>query len=418
MSRVVLTDKKVTRLKPAKPGTRYDVRDALVPNLLVRVTDKGSKAFVFRTRYPGKPYPSRRVIGKVGALGIEQARDKARKWHELLAEHTDPAWQAEQDRLAALRSQQHTFLLVAEAYFAHIKVEGFKKARVHEREIRKEFVSQWEARPIHDITQHDLAAVINAIKQRGSPGQAREIYMRAKSLWRWAIGCGAYGLTASPADRLGTKALVGSKKSRSRVLSDDELRALWQAVEQEQPPWQPLYKLLIMSGQRLSDVSNASWPEFNFERKLWTIAAERYKTGAPQVVPLTKGMLALLDELPRFETGEFLFSASWGRSPVANFSKPKLRLNAYMKAALPKMPDWVVHDIRRTVRSHLSALPVEQHVRELVIGHLQVGVKATYDRYAYLEEKRRALELWQARLRDIVKPPPANVTNLRVRKKA
>ena len=418
MSRVVLTDKKVARLKPAKPGTRQDYLDALMPNLLVRVTDTGSKAFVFRTRYPGKPYPSRRVLGKVGAMSVAQARDKAKRWHELLAEHIDPAWKAEQDRLAALRSRSNTFLSVAEAYFTHLQSEGFKKAKVHEREIRKEFVSRWAARPIHDISQHDLAAVINAIKQRGAPGQARELFGRAKSLWRWAIGCGAYGLTASPADRLGTKALVGSKRSRSRVLSDDELRALWQALSEEQYPWQPLYKLLIMTGQRLSDVSNAVWSEFDFEKKLWVIPAERYKTGAPQVVPLTKEMLALLNELPRFESGPYLFSASWGRSSVQNFSKPKRRLDAAMKAVLPKLPDWVVHDIRRTTRSHLSALPVEQHVRELVIGHQQAGVKAIYDRYAYLDEKRRALELWQTRLRDIVEPAPANVTKLRARKKA
>lgn len=419
MSRVVLTDKKIARLKPAKPGSRYDVLDALMPNLLVRVTDTGSRAFVFRTRYPGKPFSSRRVLGKVGALTVAQARDKAKCWHDLLAEHKDPAWQAEQDRLAALRSRDNTFLSVAESYFAHIRAEGFKKAKVHEREIRKEFVSCWAARPIHEITQHDLAAVINAIKQRGSPGQARELFGRAKALWRWAIGCGAYGLTASPADRLGSKALVGSKKSRTRVLSDDELRALWQALGAEPYPWQPLYKLLIMSGQRLSDVSNASWPEFDLKQKLWVIPASRYKLGVPQVVPLTKAMLDLLDELePRFDSGEFLFSASWGRSPVRGFSKPKLRLDAFMREKLPKMPAWVVHDIRRTCRSHLSALPVEQHVRELVIGHRQQGVKAVYDRYAYLDEKRTALELWQARLRDIVELPPANVTKLRARKKA
>ena len=126
--------------------------------------------------------------------------------------------------------------------------------------------------------------------------------------------------------------------------------------------------------QRLSDVANASWPEFDFRQKLWTIPAARYKTGAAQVVPLTKEMLALLDTLPHFDSGEFLFSASWGRTPVANFSKPKLRLDARMRKTLPKLPDWVVHDIRRTVRSQLSALPVEQHVRELVIGHAKPGL--------------------------------------------
>ena len=124
-------------------------------------------------------------------MTVEQARDKARKWHELLDQGIDPAWQAQQDRLALLRSQQHTFLSVAEAYFAHIKLRACKKAEVHEREIRKEFVSCWAARPIHDITQHDLAAVINSIKQRGAPGQARELFGRAKR-------CGAGPSAAAP----------------------------------------------------------------------------------------------------------------------------------------------------------------------------------------------------------------------------
>jgi hypothetical protein len=129
-------------------------------------------------------------------------------------------------------------------------------------------------------------------------------------------------------------------------------------------------------------------------------------------------MLALLEDITRFDSGDFLFSASWGRTPVANFSKPKLRLDARMQKTLPKLPDWVVHDIRRTVRSQLSALPVEQHVRELVIGHAKPGLHKVYDLYQYVDEKRTALELWQAKLRDIVQPAPDNVTKLRARKKA
>jgi integrase len=416
MTRIVLTDRKVQAFKPAKPGGRADYLDALMPNMLLRVTDQGGKTFMFRTKFPGERTYSRRALGKFGALTCDTARLKARHWHELLAKGIDPTLHEKEERLAVLRSQQHTFLAVAEAYFAHLRAEGYKKATVHEREIRKEFVSLWADRSIHDITQDDLAAVINKIKAR-APGQAREMFTRAKTLWRWAIGCGAYGLTASPADRLGTKALVGSKKSRTRVLSDAELRALWQAVEAEAYPWQGLYQMLIMTGQRLSDVADAVWSEFDLDKKLWVIPAERYKTGVAQVVPLTAAMVTLLQGLPRYQKGEHLFSVSWGRSSVQNFNKPKKRLDARMQAALPKLPAWVVHDIRRTVRSQLSALPVEQHVRELVIGHTQVGVKATYDRYDYTTEKRAALELWGARLRDLVQPPPDNVTKLQ-RKKA
>ena len=131
------------------------------------------------------------------------------------------------------------FLLVAEAYFAHIRSEGLVKAKVIERVIRKEMISRWADRLIHDITQQDVAAVINAAKARGSPYQAHTLFEYAKSLWSWAIQTGAYGLESAPTDRLRAKALIGSKKPRQRVLSDDELRSLWQATGEEAYPWQP-----------------------------------------------------------------------------------------------------------------------------------------------------------------------------------
>jgi integrase len=413
MPRIVLTDNKVRALRPAKAGRRYDVLDALMPGLLLRVTDKGSKSFMFRARFPGAPAnrsgrtnPARRLLGAVGAMSVDQARDKARQWHALIARGIDPAWQEEQDRLGALRTQQNTFLTVAEAYFAYIQREGWRKARVIEREIRNEFVARWAARPIADITQHDLAAVIEAAVKRGSPAQAHTLFERARSLWGWAIGCGAYGLEASPTDRLRPKNLIGAKVVRNRALSGDEIQALWQAIEQEDYPWQPLYKWLLLTGCRLTEATDATWAEIDLRANTWTVAPERYKTGAVHVVPLPSDLLALIETLPRFNSGDFLFSVDWGKHPVRGLSKPKQRLDARMEAALGTLPAWRVHDIRRSVRTQLSALPMEQHVRELVIGHAKPGLHKVYDQYAYLDEKRRALELWATRLRAIVNPPP------------
>src|SRR5262249_4497072 len=133
----------------------------------------------------------------------------------------------------------------------------------------------------------------------------------------------------------------------------------------------------------------------------------RYKTGATFVLPLSADHRALIESLPRFNSGPFLFSADWGVHPVRGLSKPKYRLDAHMHAALGALEDWRVHDIRRSVRSQLSALPVEQHVRELTIGHAQPGLHKVYDQYACLDEKRAALELWAARLRSIVNEPPS-----------
>jgi integrase len=91
--------------------------------------------------------------------------------------------------------------------------------------------------------------------------------------------------------------------------------------------------------------------------------------------------------------------------------KFKQRLDRRLGAVIPT--DWTLHDLRRTMRTHLSALPISGTVAELMIGHKQRGIRAVYDRFAYLDEQRSAFELWAARLRDIVEPPPENVVPLR-----
>ena len=120
------------------------------------------------------------------------------------------------------------------------------------------------------------------------------------------------------------------------------------------------------------------------------------------------------NELPRFQRGEYLFSTTFGKSPVNGFSKAKVALDKAMAAGLgvAKVDPFVIHDIRRSMRTGLSALPVPDLVRELVIGHAKPGLHKVYDQHRYTDEKRHALELWAKRLRDIIEPAPANVVEL------
>jgi hypothetical protein len=124
-------------------------------------------------------------------------------------------------------------------------------------------------------------------------------------------------------------------------------------------------------------------------------------------------VVAILAALPRFKRGDHLFSTMFGELPVNGFSRAKERLDAAIAAELGGEIDaFVIHDIRRTMRTGLSALPIPDNVRELVIAHAQRGMHKVYDQHAYAAEKRRALELWTARLRSIVEPPPSNVVPL------
>jgi len=141
-------------------------------------------------------------------------------------------------------------------------------------------------------------------------------------------------------------------------------------------------------------------------KQLWTIPATRMKSDAAHEVPLAPGAAALLESLPRW-AGDFVFTTTGGKKPVNGFSKAKARIDK-----LSGVSDWVLHDLCRTMRTHLSALPVQDLVRELVIAHAKPGLHKVYDQFTYRDEKRYWLELWEKRPLSIVEPPPADVRNL------
>ena len=161
-----------------------------------------------------------------------------------------------------------------------------------------------------------------------------------------------------------------------------------------------------MTALRRNEAADARWSEIDLDAKLWVIPAERMKGGAAHAVPLVPDIIALLESLPRFSGGAFLFSTTGGKRPVSGFSKAKARLDAFMRADLEAqgMPfeDFVIHDIRRTCRTRFSALPIEDVVRELLVAHARPGLHKIYDLHVYEAEKADALKLWHAKLKAIV----------------
>src|SRR5262249_15396078 len=116
MAKRTLNDRIIKAIKPARPGKRAEVFDALVPGLSVRVTEKGAKTFMLVTRYPGSSNPARRALGAYGEITLEQARNKARSWLELVSRGVDPHIEVERQRLAEQRKQAGTFANLAEAF--------------------------------------------------------------------------------------------------------------------------------------------------------------------------------------------------------------------------------------------------------------------------------------------------------------
>jgi hypothetical protein len=454
-----LTDRKLRALaqKPAQAGKTYDVPDGVVPGLVARVMPSGRRSFALVARFPGFKNPTRRALGSYGELTLEAAREKAQTWRALIGRGIDPAVAEERERAANVQRQLNTFGAVAEDWFKD-KLAKERRGREVERDVRGAFMSGWAAKPITDIADLDVLTVINA-KKKTAPAHARNLLGYAKRLFSWAVEQRVYGIAVSPCQNLEPKKIIGKKRRRSRVLADEELFALWRAAKRMPYPVGPVYRLLTLTALRLNESADASWSEFNpavvralRQRKqdapvdwtrlkpddlTWTIPAERMKEKndedeRPHLVPLTAEILKILETVPIFKKGDYLFSTTFGEKPVWIGDKIKKKLDKHMLRTLKalarkrgddptkvKLVNWINHDIRRTVRSNLSRLRVTEEAREAVLAHARPGIKGVYDLHDYFDEKREALTLWAARLRNIaeppVEPPPANVISLQAR---
>ncbi len=226
----------------------------------------------------------------------------------------------EKARQAALRQaaqkEERSFAAVAEAFIAE-KLPGERRGKSVEREIRNVFLPAWSSKPVDEISDLDVLAIINT-KKRTAPAQARNLLATAKRLFNWAIDQRVYGLNFSPCDRLKPTAIIGEKIHRQHQLNDDELSAFLRVVRRLPYPYGPVYQLLVLTGLRLREVADAQWSEIHND--VWTIPAGRMKgknsKAQSHVVPLTPDMLAIIESLPRFTQGPYIFSTTFGKKPT------------------------------------------------------------------------------------------------------
>jgi integrase len=201
----------------------------------------------------------------------------------------------------------------------------------------------------------------------------------------------------------GMTRVKASDQARDRILSDDELRQLWSALDQMKEPacFAPFVKTILLTAARRSEVADMQASEIVAD--VWTIPAARYKTERDHVVPLTPAAMMLIGNRPGY-----VFSTTAGEKPFSGFSKSKRELDA----KLAGMDPWTFHDLRRTARSLMSRAGVNADHAERCLGHVIAGVRGVYDRHEYLDEKRAAFEALAA-LVDRILNPTDNVTELR-----
>jgi integrase len=427
--KIRLTDRKLRSQKPAPAGERYFVMDAVESRFGVRIGDtKGDITFIIYTRMPGSTAPVRRTLGKYPSMGLAEGRAAANAFKRQITQGIDPREAKRQQEHAVARAKANTFAHVL-ADFAKDRLATQRKGRQVERALRRE-LGDWMDRPVAAITTREIRDRIKA--KRVTPYEAKNLLAALKLVFGYAVDEDAYGIEVNPAAGLKPSKLIGETIARDRVLSDDELRALWMVASELPYPVGPAYRVLMLTALRLNEAARASWSEFDLVNRLWVVPTTRMKgkngRARPHAVPLTDDLMAIINELPPFKGGgEYLFSTTKGEKPVSIGDKIKNKLDARMLEILRGfaaergddpaklvLTPWRNHDIRRTIRTHLSRIPtIDELTREALLAHVRAGVVGIYDRYDRLAEKHAALTAWAARLRSIVEPVGDNVVHLR-----
>jgi integrase len=416
---VLLNDQKLRSLR-REPNDRL-YYDKVLPDLILR--NGRTQTWGMKKRWPSCRNPTWRSIGKVyvpaegekleelvngGALTIAEARAKCRQWLEALSRGIDPSRQERKRQAEA--GQRTTFPDLRTAFLKHY--EGKAKHREAVLILNKNF-SVWNDCFADNIDAADVEQAIQIIIDRGAKSQARNALAYIRAMYNWAKGRPSLRIKSSPCDGLSTKALVGKKPVRTRVLTDHEIRRIWAACDDQRCtyPYGTIVKLLLLTAVREDQIGGMRWGEIEPAQQLLTVPSSRMKgpdddPPPPHEIPLTPMMVDIIEAMPRYD-GPYVFSVSSGKSAVNGWSHAKQRLDA-----ISGVTGWVFHDLRRTVRTRISAIPAEEHVREALLAHGRRGIQAHYDQHKYRDEKRDLLERWEKVLLSIVDPPPSDVTDL------
>jgi integrase len=414
-----LTDLFVDRAKPPLHG-RIEYFDAAFPGLALRITDNGSKSWCIFYRFKGRL--RRFTIGSYPAIKPAQARREAAAALERVRGGVDPA-DEKRARREMRTPETDTFGAVARDYLDRHHRKNSRESTFLEakRDIERNVLPKWHSRPIASISRRDVLDLIEGIIGRGAEVQANRTLARLRALFNWAIEKDR--VAVSPIARM---KLPTHEQARDRVLSDDELRWLWQGCEEIGWPFGPLVKLLVLTAQRRDEVAGMTWGEVDFERRVWTIPRHRAKNNRAHEVQLSYVAIEVLRSLPRVDDG--LIFTTTGQTAVSGFSKFKRRLDSAMlkvKRAEPgsckdrkddAIPGWTLHDLRRTATTGMAKMNFAPHVADKVLNHVSGtirGVAAVYNRFAYLDERRAALDAWARRIGNIVEHADTNVVELR-----
>lgn len=406
MARVRLTDRMLRTLKTKRTQEEFYDEGFAGGSFLVRITQRGRRTFCFA--YKRGRRNIRVSLGTYPALSLADARRMAQEMAAQVAQGRDPAEEKRRRQLAQIAEDAQTFAVLAKDYMQRHATPKKRESSVIEdqRIIDTYLLPVWRHTPYRSIKKADVAALLDSIAiQRKAPVMANRVHALISTILNFAVKKGLL-----PDDYPNPCRNIDKHKeqSRDRVLSDDEVRKLWKALERFPEPKATIYRLILATCQRGGEVKQMQWKQI--EDGIWTIPAEVTKNGKEQQLPLPSAVQEWVKQLkPLAGKSKFVFPARAKSGHVTWMQKANKRLRK--ASGLEFTP----HDLRRTGATNLARLGVDDVIIAKILNHKWADRQVTsiYNRDSRLPEVKVALERWGERLQQVVTGKKGKVVQMR-----
>lgn len=368
---------------------------------------KGTAAWTLRYRFGGKQ--KELTIGRYPDISLTKAREIATSRRAEVQQGVDVA-RAKQDAKDALVAAG-TVAELCDEFYKRTILGKVRRPDIVKAMLDADLTKVLGRKRIADVKPVDVDRMVQGIVERGSPIMANRVLAITKAVFDYAIR--RHWTERNPAAAFRRKDAGGEEVARTRALSDAEIVALFVAFKTAGPAFR-LYdlavRLLLITAVRKAELIEASWAEFDLDNGLWKIPPERTKTVREFVIPLPAVAVEWLQKIKRSTPdSDFVFPAK------RRTGKPTMSpetMNWALGALNHGLEHFTLHDLRRTARTHLSALGVAPHIAERCLNHKLPGIIDVYDKHDYLTERRAALALWATKLVALDKNGVFNVVPL------
>ncbi len=378
MPRINLTDR-FCRTVTVEKATDY--RDSKVAGLELRVSPpsrrSGESVRSWRVTYrlPGSRKKHAYRIGRFPDVGLSEARAAARNLFAMVAGGEDP----KHNRQAATRRRERTLSALWSDYMRlHVAIHNRPRTSEDKQQAFATYIEpELGSWPVSEIDRPLLEEFLAGLARRGTSTQ--------RKVHRYLSSCFGFAFERGEVANNPFTSMKAPKPAppRERVLRDEEIRAFWRS--EVHPVYVPMLRFALLTGARFDNVKQLRWQQLDLERRLWSIPAEALKTGKPHHVPLSDLAFDVLEAMPRWVAGDFVFTTQGGEKPFGNVGKTHAKL---LKATATS--GWHRHDVRRTAGTILQRNGIPWEIVAAFLGHKLQGVTAIYLRHDYAPEKREA----------------------------